>query len=270
MSHSSAATVEETPPASPVARGAHGHDPRVRRPGSVDSRVRKGGFRFAIVLSLGLAAVAGTVAATYHLPLRDPDGVAVPTYVRLPIILLLAFLTDVVPRAAWRGRSLRRFPRHPGRGDPRALALGAHPVRAGRARRVVPHLRGVPQPQELRARSSTGGCGTPASSSSTAIVLLGHDPAAVLHDLFGIGWAAHFFSFVYVAWIVLVPGDAGGRPGVVARPRRRRLVRHGGRGGLGAGRGDVLRGADARPGHTRSRRTSARSRTPTSRRCRSR
>src|SRR6201990_1557983 len=37
------------------------------------------------------------------------------------------------------------------------------------------------------------------------MISLGQAPAAVLHSVFGIGWAAHFFSFVYVAWIVLVP-----------------------------------------------------------------
>jgi len=37
------------------------------------------------------------------------------------------------------------------------------------------------------------------------VLWLGHDPAAVLHSWFGTGWAAPFFSFVYVAWIVFVP-----------------------------------------------------------------
>ncbi len=37
------------------------------------------------------------------------------------------------------------------------------------------------------------------------VLWLGHDPAVVLHALFGTGWAAEFFSFVYVAWIVFVP-----------------------------------------------------------------
>ena len=37
------------------------------------------------------------------------------------------------------------------------------------------------------------------------IMFFGHDPATVLHHVFGTGWAAQFFSFVYVAWIVLVP-----------------------------------------------------------------
>jgi hypothetical protein len=37
------------------------------------------------------------------------------------------------------------------------------------------------------------------------VLWLGNDPAAVLHSVLGTGWAAHFLSFVYVAWIVLVP-----------------------------------------------------------------
>jgi hypothetical protein len=56
-------------------------------------------FGFATVLALGLTAVAIVVAVVKHLPYRDPDGVVGPTFVLLPIILTLAFLTDVVPRA---------------------------------------------------------------------------------------------------------------------------------------------------------------------------
>src|SRR4029078_13401777 len=37
------------------------------------------------------------------------------------------------------------------------------------------------------------------------ILWLGHDPATVLHAVFGTGWAAAFLSFVYVPWFVLVP-----------------------------------------------------------------
>ena len=39
------------------------------------------------------------------------------------------------------------------------------------------------------------------------MLFLGHDPAVVMHDLFGTGFAAHFLSFVYVAWIVFVPAS---------------------------------------------------------------
>src|SRR4029450_10416167 len=37
------------------------------------------------------------------------------------------------------------------------------------------------------------------------LLWLGHDPAVVLHHLFGTGFAAQFFSFIYVAWIAFVP-----------------------------------------------------------------
>jgi PAP2 superfamily protein len=166
--------------------------------------VRTGGFRFAVLLSLALAAVAGVVASTYHLPLRDPDGVAVPTYVRLPIILLAAFLTDIVPRAAWRGRSLRRFPKAfvavvRERWDWEHIrfalvGLGAWYLTYAAFRNLKSFVPFV----NRRLWDAT-------LEKLDRILWLGHDPANVLHQLFGTGLAAHFFSLVYVAWIVFVP-----------------------------------------------------------------
>src|SRR3954464_2002762 len=155
-------------------------------------------------MSIALAAVAVVVALAYHLPLRDPDGVVVPTYVRLPVILLAAFLTDVVPRALWRGRSLRRLPgtalavvreRWPWEHTRFALVgLGAWYLTYAAFRNLKSF---VPFVNRRLFDSSL--------EQLDRILFLGHDPATVLHSVFGIGWAAHFFSFVYVAWIVLVP-----------------------------------------------------------------
>jgi PAP2 superfamily len=166
--------------------------------------MRTGGFRFAVVLSVALAVVAVTVAVTYHLPLRDPDGVVVPTYVRLPVILLLAFLTDVVPRAAWRSRSFVRFPRTlvavvrerwPWQQTRFALVgLGAWYLTYAAFRNLKSFV-----PFVNRSLWDDG------MERVDRILWLGHDPATVLHAVFGTGWAAHFFSFVYVAWIVFVP-----------------------------------------------------------------
>jgi hypothetical protein len=158
-----------------------------------------------VLLSLALAAAAVAVAATYHLPLRDPDGVAVPTYVRFPIILLLAFLTDVVPRAVWRSRrSLLRTPRRLvavirerwGWEHVRfaLVGLGAWYLTYAAFRNLksfVPFVN-----RRLFDRTL---------ENLDRILWLGHDPATVLHHVFGLGWAAQFFSFVYVAWIVFVP-----------------------------------------------------------------
>jgi hypothetical protein len=155
-------------------------------------------------MSLVLAAVTAAVAITYHLPLRDPDGVAVPTYVRFPAILGLAFLTDVLPRALWRGRSLTRLPRTllavvrerwPWEHIRFALVgLGAWYLTYAAFRNLksfVPFVN----------RDLWDGT----LDRFDRIIWLGNDPAEVLHSLFGVGVAAHFFSLVYVAWIVLVP-----------------------------------------------------------------
>lgn len=74
--------------------------------------MHKGNFRFVVLLSVALALAAALVSSAYHLPLRDPDGVAGPTYVRLPLILLIAFLADVLPRTFWVARSVNRSVTH--------------------------------------------------------------------------------------------------------------------------------------------------------------
>ncbi|NUS49684.1 MAG: inositol phosphorylceramide synthase [Nocardioidaceae bacterium] len=162
------------------------------------------GFRFAVVLALAMVAAAVTVAVTYHLPVRDPDGVAVPTYVRLPVILLLAFLTDVVPRAAWRARSVTRFPRtlvavvrqrwqweHIRYA---LVGLGAWYLTYAAFRNLKSYVPFVNRDLWDDTLEKVD-----------RVLWLGHDPAAVLHTWFGTGLAAPFFSFIYVAWIVFVP-----------------------------------------------------------------
>src|SRR3954470_310536 len=148
-----------------------------------------------------LAPGAVVVALAYPLPLRDPDGVVVPTYVRLPVILLAAFLTDVVPRALWRGPSLAPVPRtllavvggRPAREQTRfaLVGLGAWYLTYAAFRNLksfVPFVNRSLWDDRLE--------------DFDRILWLGNDPANVLHHVFGQGWAAPFFSAVYVAWIV--------------------------------------------------------------------
>src|SRR4028119_2369314 len=53
-------------------------------------------------LTMGLA-ILGSI--TLDRPIRDPDGVLGPSWVRLPLIVLAFFLADVVPRALQARRS---------------------------------------------------------------------------------------------------------------------------------------------------------------------
>ena len=166
--------------------------------------MRTGSFRFAVLTALAMTTAAVVVAVAYHLPLRDPDGVVVPTWVRFPAILLLAFLTDVVPRACWRARDPRRVPaalrrvvreRWPWQHVRFALVgLGAWYLTYAAVRNLKSYVPFV----NRRLWDDT-------LDRVDRVLWLGHDPAAVLHAALGTGWAAHFLSLVYVVWIVLVP-----------------------------------------------------------------
>jgi hypothetical protein len=160
-------------------------------------------FAGACALALALATVL--VSVTQDLPIRDPDGVVVPTYIRLPIILLAAWLIDVLPRAIGRtGTRLGRLPT-----QFRAVVherwtrshvvfavsgLGAWYVCYAAFRNLksyVPFVNSNLFDDQLE--------------HIDRVLWFGHDPASVLHSLFGTTVAAEFFSFVYVSWIVLIP-----------------------------------------------------------------
>lgn len=164
-------------------------------------------FGFATAVALALTGAAVVVALAYDLPLRDPDGVVGPTYVRLPIILALAFLTDVLPRAvhrSYKGGGIRE--------------LWANFAAVTRERWPWDHIRfallglGSWYLTYVAFRNLKsfvpfvhGGLYDNALAKIDRALFLGNDPATVLHNLLGTGWAAHFLSFIYIAWIAMVP-----------------------------------------------------------------
>ncbi len=159
-------------------------------------------------LAIAMTVAALSVAVVEDLPFRDPDSLVGPTYVRLPIILALGYLTDVLPRAFHRAR--------------RAGSWGG----IGHQFRVVTRER---WPLE-HIRFALLGLGSwyltyvafrnlksyvpfvnhdlfdDAFATMDRAMFFGHDPATLLHQLLGTGWAAHFFSFIYLAWVAVVPG----------------------------------------------------------------
>lgn len=169
-------------------------------------------FKFAGLCALAMALATVVVAWVEDLPVRDPDGVVVPTYVRLPIILLIAWLLDVLPRSLHRSTTA---------------------LRQGHARWRTPwqDFRTVARERWTRSHVIFSVSGLAAwyvcyaafrnlksyvpfvhqrifDTSFHRIdhaLWMGHDPANVLHSWFGTGWAAEFFSAVYVIWIVLIP-----------------------------------------------------------------
>jgi hypothetical protein len=164
-------------------------------------------FGFAIAVAVGLTAAAILVSVAYDLPFRDPDGVAGPTYVRLPIILALAFVTDVLPRAisrAHRGGSLK--------------GVGSQFVTVTKERWTLEHIRfallglGSWYLTYVAFRNLKSfvpwvhkGLYDSALANIDRAMFFGHNPAEVLHSLLGTGIAAHVMSVVYIAWIAMVP-----------------------------------------------------------------
>ena len=160
------------------------------------------------LLALSFVGLTLTVAEGWHLPLRDPDGVAGPAYVRLPLILAIMFAIDIVPRSVRRAGGLRGS------------------VAAGRAivdeqwsmRRLGLVLVGLfsfyltylayrnlksflPFVRDGRADM--------ALLDLDQAMMFGHHPADVLHSLLGTGVMAHVLSTGYVFFLVFVPISLG-------------------------------------------------------------
>lgn len=166
-------------------------------------------FRFAGALTALMVLATLWVAWSQHLPVRDHDGLAGPSWLQVPAIAILAIVVDVTPRA------LRRSWRTPSRlhGVAREVFRERWPaafIRFALAGLLVSYL----VSSSFRNLKSwvpfvNGRLWDPTLDRLDRQVWIGHDPATVLHDLLGTGWVAHVLSAVYVSWLVLVPFTLG-------------------------------------------------------------
>lgn len=162
-----------------------------------------------VALVMGLLAVICSLALGY--PLRDPDGFLGPAWLRLPLLVLGAFVADVVPRVLYRTRANPRRIRHEGAG-----IIREHWTRE-RITLVVIGLVGFyvtyVSYRNLKnflpfIRSDNGG---PPTKYDYALhrfdewLLFGHDPATLLHQVLGTGFSAHLLSAVYLFFLPMVP-----------------------------------------------------------------
>lgn len=168
--------------------------------------MQKGTWSFAVGTAAFVAVATLVIAWVYDLPIRDPDSAVGPAYIWVPVVLVAAFLTDVVPRSLWRARNPVRLPRAAlevvrerwtwAHVRFALLGLGAWYITYAGFRNLksfVPFVN----------RHLWDGV----LEDVDRLLFFGHDPAVLLHDLLGTGAAAHFFSFIYVAWIVMVPAS---------------------------------------------------------------
>lgn len=152
----------------------------------------------------GVVAFAASLAL--DLPIRDPDGFLGPSWLRLPLLVLGAFLGDVIPRAVWRAR------RAPGQFRVRAreivdehwtrervallvIGLGSFYVTYVGYRSLKSFL---PFIREGRLQDHL-------LKSIDRAVFFGEDPAILLHQVLGEGFSAHVLSFAYLFFLPFVP-----------------------------------------------------------------
>ena len=165
---------------------------------------------YALVVALAVvsSALAVGTAMRLDLPLRDPDGVAGPAYVRLPLIVLAFFVADVVPRSLIRARGVRGARGHLSevvreRWTLRRTVLVAVGLASFYACYVsYRNLKGALP--FVRERLYDG-----ALLDLDRAMLFGNDPATVLHDLLGTGISAHVLSGVYLLFLAFVPLSLG-------------------------------------------------------------
>lgn len=150
--------------------------------------------------------LAFVASRALDLPIRDPEGFLGPSWLRLPLLILVAFLGDVVPRSAWRAR------RRPGEFVARAreivdehwtrerivllvIGLGSFYVTYIGYRNLKSYL---PFIREGRLQDQL-------LKGIDRALFFGGDPAIFLHQLLGEGVSAHVLSFVYLIFLPFVP-----------------------------------------------------------------
>ncbi|GAB3263973.1 hypothetical protein GCM10027425_28680 [Alteromonas gracilis] len=157
----------------------------------------------AVTVLMGvLAILAGNYLGQ---PLRDPEGFLGPAWVRLPMLVLGAFIADIVPRTLWRTRfkpSLWRAEattlvrEHWTRDRIQLVVVGLvcfyiTYVSYRNLKNFLPFMRDVKYDYALHELDKA--------------LLFGNDPAILLHDLLGSGISAHFLSAVYLLYLPMVP-----------------------------------------------------------------
>ncbi|MDQ6642693.1 MAG: phosphatase PAP2 family protein [Actinomycetota bacterium] len=169
---------------------------------------RAWGLLVANAVILAVLAVICSVSLGY--PLRDPDGFLGPSWVRLPLLVLLAFFADLIPRTLWRARlqpaELRTHARlivreHWTRDRIQLVLIGlvcfyATYLSYRNLKNFLPFIRsqdGKPMKYDN------------ALHQMDLWLLLGHDPATLLQHLLGTGVSAYLLSWVYLLFLPTVP-----------------------------------------------------------------
>jgi hypothetical protein len=168
-------------------------------------------YRRAQILLISIAASMGVLAVltsvVFGHPLVDPDGFIGPSYLRLPTILGLAFLLDLLPRTLWGSRF--RPARMPEVFRDRVRSHWTRPrlelVVIGLLSFYVTYVSYRNLKSQLPfVEGKHHTFDTELNIIDTAL-FFGHSPGDVLHRALGTGVSAEVLSTVYLWFLPLVP-----------------------------------------------------------------
>ena len=169
--------------------------------------------RPAYALLVGAAALMGGLALVASLTLDrslvDPEGFLGPSWLRLPLLVLGAFLLDVLPRTLWVSRMRpadmpdlvkARVRTHWDRERITLVVVGLVTfyityVSYRNLKSFLPFVMGdLPEDKYDRELHLID-----------RALMFGHEPATILHTIFGTGISSHFLSTIYLWFLPLVP-----------------------------------------------------------------
>lgn len=171
--------------------------------------MRRWPYTFVVILSIAIGATA--IYESHHLgiPVRDPDGFLGPSYVRLPLIVLLFFAANIVPTALKR-HGIKRFPQGVAKIIREEwtwkrliyilIGLGSFYTCYVSYRNLKSYLPVLRENVLFDHRML----------ELDHYLTFGHNPATILHNLLGTNIVtASVLSYVYVAYLMLIPLTLG-------------------------------------------------------------
>ncbi len=156
-------------------------------------------------VALGMGVVAFITGKATGEPLRDPDGFLGPAWVRLPAMVLGAFVLDIVPRSLWRSRGRFRDVRTEARilvkehWTPERVAVVAIGITAFYVTYVS--YRNLKNGLLIFHEDTKDSM----LHDLDRWLFFGSEPAVVLHNVMGETFSAHVLAFVYLLFLPVAP-----------------------------------------------------------------
>lgn len=172
--------------------------------------LQRHGYAMLVSVAVVMGALCIICSQAIDYPIRDPDGFLGPAWMRLPILVGIAFIADIVPRTIYRARgdfgSYKQVAR---------VLVAEHwtkerikLVLIGLVCFYVTYVSYRNLKNFLPFVMSRDGKPTKYDQALHKMdewLLFGNDPSSLLHSVLGTGISAHVLSVIYLFFLPMVP-----------------------------------------------------------------